>query len=422
MKLNTTTTLAALFLIGVGGFMAGRVSSPAPAATAQDGPSETRSSRSSSSSAGTGSVDGKKSSRPARSDRTQAATTPKERLAKLESIMRGENALDRNRALLGYIDQLAPGDFEAAVAHFRSLGMTDERMGEYSLLLTAWAGADPLAALAYAKGNTREGFATDTILSSWATADPESAIRWAKANFEGEGANPYLPGIIRGLAASDPARATELLTSMPRSEERGVGLDALMPHLLEQGADATKAWIAALTDDSLKNGAMMRAAEKLAALDPAGTASWLLANPGEASKRRMDDVYSAWAQKDQSAALSSYAALPPGENRSNALRGVIANVAVENPKAAVSMLDRYPSDVTDRVVRSVVWHSFGEDPSLAASQIARIADENERNQTYRRAIGSWLERDPQAAQAWLQTNPLPDVVQKELNRGQSGQQ
>ncbi|MEO5713338.1 MAG: hypothetical protein ABIT37_07600 [Luteolibacter sp.] len=421
MKLNTSTTLAALVLIGAGGFMAGRVSSPAPAVAKQDAPAETRSSRSISSSATAGGADGKKSTRTTRPEHG-AATTTKERLAKLESIMRGENALDRNRALLAYIDQLGPGDFEGAIAHFRELGLTDSRMGEYSLLLTAWAAADPLAALTYAKDNTREGFATDTILSSWASADPEAAVRWAKANFEGDGANPYLPGIIRGIAESDPARATELLASMPRSEERGKGLEAFLPHLLQQGADATKAWIAALTDPALKDGAIMRSADKLAALDPAGTASWLLANPGEASQRRLDDVYSTWAQKDQQAALSSYAALPAGENRTNALRGVIANVAMESPKAAVSMLDRYPNDVNDRVVQSVVWHSFGEDPSLAASQIARISDENQRNQMYRRAIGNWLERDPISAQAWLQKNPLPQAVQNQLNRQQTGQQ
>jgi len=420
MKLNTSTTLAALVLIGVGGFMAGRVSSPAPAATAQDGPAETRSSRSLSSSANAGNTDGQKSTRTTRPER-DAAMTPKDRLTKLESIMRGENALDRNRALLAYIDQLGPGDFEGAVAHFREMGMTDSRMGEYSLLLTAWAAADPLAALTYTKDNTREGFATNTILTSWASADPDAAIRWAKANFDGDGANPYLAGIIRGIAATDPALATELLASMPRSEERGKGLEALLPHLLEQGADATKAWIAALTDPSLKDGAIMRSADKLAAIDPAGTASWLLANPGEASQRRMDDVYSAWAQKDQQAALSSYAALPAGQDRTNALRGVIANVATESPKAAVSMLDRYPNDVNDRVVQSVVWHTFGEDPSLAASQIARIANENQRNQMYRRTIGNWLENDPASAQAWLQKNPLPEAVQNELNRRQPGQ-
>ena len=416
MKTNTPTILAGILLIGVGGFMAGRVTSSGPAVDSRDGSTEMRPSRSGSSATGV-STDVAKSTRSARS----SAMTSSERLAKLDSIMRSENALDRNRALLAYIDQLGPGDFEEAVAHFRGLGLTEERMGEYGLLLSAWAGADPTAALAYAKANTSDGFATDTILTTWASADPESAIRWAQSNFAGDGANSYLVGIIRGIAATDQARATELLASMPRSEERANGLDAFMPHLLQQGAEATRAWISSLTDDSLKNGAMMRSAEDLAATDPAGTVSWLLANPGEAAKRRMDDVYSTWAQKDQQAALNSYTSLPAGENRSNALRGLVTSMAVENPKAAVSMLDQHPNDVTDRVVQSVIWHSFGNDPSTAANQIARISDEGQRNQMYRRAIGSWLERDPASAQTWMNSNPLPESVQKDLKRQQGGQ-
>lgn len=412
-------TLAGLLLIGVGGFMAGRVTSSRPAAESQEGSAERRASRSSAA-APEATPGAAKFSRASRGERSPAMN-PAERLAKLDLIMRGENALDRNRALLAYIDQLGPGDFEGAVAHFRGIGLTEERMGEYGLLLSAWAGVDPTAALTYAKANTKDGFATDTILTTWASADPDSAIRWAQSNFAGEGANPYLTGIIRGIAASDPARATELLASMPRSQERGKGLDAFLPHLLQQGAEATQAWISGLTDDSLKNGAMMRSAGTLAESDPAGTASWLLANPGEAAKRRMDDVYSTWVQKDQQAALSSYAALPAGENRSNALRGLVASIAVENPKAAVSMLDQHPNDVTDKVVQSVIWHSFGSDPSIAASQIARITDEGQRNQMYRRAIGSWQERDPASAQAWMNSNPLPESVQKDLKRQQGGQ-
>jgi hypothetical protein len=118
--------------------------------------------------------------------------------------MRGENPLDRTRALLDFIDQLAPGDFEGSVAHFRSLGITDSRMGEYGMLLSAWAKADSLAALAYAKENTGNPFTANTVLTTWASIDPEAAIRWAQANHTGDGANPYLAGIIRSLAASDP--------------------------------------------------------------------------------------------------------------------------------------------------------------------------------------------------------------------------
>ena len=419
MKLNSTTMLAALVLIGGGAFMAGRVSSSKTPSVAANGLVETRSARSAGRDSGGEATAIRKFSRTLKSERGEAGAT-KDRLARLESIVRGENPLERNRALLAFLDQLAPGDFEAAVAHFRSLGITDSRNGEYSLLLTAWAQADPLSALTYAKENTNGGFAQDTILTSWASTDPEAAIRWAQANHEGDDPNPYLPGIIRGLAQSDPARATELLATMPRSEERGRGLDFILPHLLEQGSDATRAWIATLTDDALKNGAMERVADKLAAIDPAGTASWLLANPGNAADRRMDDVYSAWANKDQQAALSSFSSLPAGATRSNALRGVISSVAVGDPNAAISLMNRYPNDVNDRVVQSVVWHSFGSDPATAAAQIARIGDEKEREQMYRRTLDVWFERDPASAQAWIQTNQIPDSVRARIVRRQSG--
>ncbi|RYD31764.1 MAG: hypothetical protein EOP85_22410, partial [Verrucomicrobiaceae bacterium] len=282
MKPKSITTLAALVVIGVGGFMAGRISSSDPAKTAGEGAAEGRSTRAGSSLSSTASSDTASSRRTStRTPRAEGGEMADKmgRLAKLESIVRGENALERNRALLAYIDQLGPGEFADAVAHFRGLGLTEARMGEYSMLLTAWAQADPNSALAYARENTRGSFAQDTILTSWATTDPEAAIRWAQGNHEGDGPNPFIPGIIRGLAQSDPARATELLATMPRSGERGKGLDFILPHLLQQGNDATREWITALADDSLKDGAMLRVARQFADADPAGTASWLLANP-----------------------------------------------------------------------------------------------------------------------------------------------
>lgn len=403
------TTLAALAFIGIGGFMAGRIATPSSSPTRSEGPTETRSSRAS----GAGGEAGENRRTP-RPEREKPAA--KDRLARLESIVRGENPLDRNRALLAFLDGLGPGDFEGAIAQFRSLGITESRTGEYALMLTAWAQADPISALAYAEQNTRGGFAQDTILTSWASTDPEAAIRWAEASYEGDGPNPFIPGIIRGLAQSDPARATQLLASLPRSEERGKGLDFMLPHLLEQGSEATRSWISSLTDDVLRNGAMIRAADRLAASDPEGTASWLLANPGQAADRRMDDVYSTWAGKDTQAALSSFSALPPGQARSNALRGVVSSVASEDVQAALSLMDRYPADVNDRLVQNFVWHALGSDPATAASQIPRIADEGQRDQTYRRMLGNWMERDPTAAQAWMEVNPVPDAVRERVSR------
>ena len=415
MKLKSTSTLAAIFLVGVGGFMTGRVTSPSAPAAAKSGPEKTYASRVSSRDSASDDTGSRKISRTQKKEASEKPT-PKDRLAKLESIVRSENPLDRNRALMAFLDSLAPGDFEGAVAHFRSLGMTQDRMGEYSLLLTAWAQADPLAALTYAEKNTTSGYAQDMILTSWASTDLDAALRWAKSNHTGDEPNPYLPGIIRGISQSDPARATELLAGMPRSEERGKGLDFILPHLLEQGADAIKGWISGLTDDSLRNGAIMRTAGKLADTDPAGTASWLLANPGEAAQRRMDDVYSTWADRDRQAALASFGKLPAGDMRSNALRGIVSSVAGGDPKAALSLMDRYPNDVNDRIVQNFVWHSSGSDPATAASQISRIGNERQRDQMYRRMLGNWLQNDAPSAQAWMASHPIPDAVREQINR------
>ncbi len=417
MKLTPATAVAALAVIGAGGFFAGRLTSPGVPGAAPDGSPEVRNVRSGARESISENAAGNSADRRQRPDRGARATVAdgaEARKIQLANIVRGENALDRNRALLDYIDQLAPGDFQDAVAYFRGLGITNQRMGEYSLLLTAWGEADPVAALAYAKDNTGGGFARDTVLTSWATRDPQAALAWANANFEGEGANPYMPGIIRGISATDPAQATALLTAMPRSGERGEGLDFMLPHLLNQGTDATRAWIDNLGDDSLMNGAMLRVADQLAEADPAATASWLAAHPGEATQRRMDDVYGVWAKNDPPAAIASFRAMPDGDARRDALRGVITNVATRDPQQAVGLMNAYPADVTGKTVERFVWHSFGEDPVLAVSQISRVPDEKDRDQMYRRTLGYWMDRDAPAANQWLATNPVSENVRNQL--------
>jgi hypothetical protein len=54
------------------------------------------------------------------------------------------------------------------------------------------------------------------------------------------------------------------------------------------------------------------------------------------------------------------------------------------------------------------------------NQIARIADEGQRNRMYGHALEAWLELDQPADNAWLRTNSLPQAVQQRLNQ-QGGQ-
>ena len=422
MKWNATSVTAACLAVGLGGFVAGKLTGGSGGGGEAEELLERAqrvSSERSSDNRDSGSSRRDSASRSSRGSVDRSSATMDERLTDMEEIVRGENALSRSRAMLAWIDSLAPSEFEAAVAKFRSLGLTEERMGEYAMLLTAWAEVDPMAALAYTTENTRGGMATNTVLAAWASRDPESAIAWAESNHEGEEANPYMVGIIRSLAATNPTRATELLQGLPFSSERGAALQAMIPHLLKGGSEAAKTWIAGLSDERLRDGATARFAEEMAKTDPAGTASWLLANLGDASTRSVDEVFEEWAKTDKNAALASFTNLPEGAARSRALRGLVTIEARNDAQAAAALMNSNPTDIDDRMVLHFVWNSFDKSPDVAASQIGLIKDQDRRNNMYERALDAWLDRDANAAQRWINSANLPEPVLRSLaNRNQ----
>lgn len=417
MKWNVISVSATCIVIGLGGFMLGKFTNQNAELTEQDRLLED-SQRLIHQRSVAGSSDSKRfsSSRPNRPTQQKDDTNIDQKLANMEKIVRGENALDRGRSMLDWIDSLAPQDFEAAVARFRGLGITEARMGEYAMLLTAWAEADPISALAYTTKNTTSGMATGTVLSAWASSNPQAAIAWAKANHEGDDANPHMVGIIRGLAGTDPARATALLTEMPFSRERGEALQAMLPHLIKMESADAKKWIADISDEQLRGGAISRYAEAMANQDPAGTASWLMENLTETSVRSVDDVYREWARADSVAALANFQSLPEGEARSRALRGIVMVDARDDAQAAAALMNRFPADITDNTVQHFIWNSFEKAPGVAVNQIGLIQDESSRNRMYQRALSNWLERDPTAAQKWIDTANLPASVNESLIR------
>lgn len=418
MKWNATSVSAACIVIGVGGFLLGKITSSNSGLSEEDRLAEMPEKLIHQRPVG-GNADSRSragANRPNRPTQQKADTSFDQKILKMEQIVRGENALDRSRAMLDWIESLAPQDFEAAVARFRSLGLTEARMGEYAMLLTAWAEADPISALAYTTKNTNSGMATNTVLSAWASRNPEAAIAWAKANHEGDDANPHMAGIIRGLVGTDPTRATALLKEMPFSVERADALEAMIPHLLQIGSEDAKKWIADLSDERLKGGAVARYAEAMAKQDPAGTAFWLMENLTESSVRSVDDVFREWARADSVAALANFEGLPAGEARSRALRGMVMADAGKNPQAAADLMNRFREDITDNTVQHFIWNSFEKAPDVATKQIGLIQDERYRNRMYERALGAWLERDQPAAQKWINTANLPASVMESLGK------
>ena len=222
--------------------------------------------------------------------------------------------LDRTRAWLNFIDRLDADEFESVLTAYQSEGVGRDETGLYAMLLEGWAKIDPLAALDFAKENTSSQFARQTILATWARSNPDAALFWAESNHDGDGTNPWMVGVIRGLADDDPMRAGTLMASLPYSGERGEALDAVMSGILKQSPDAVHEWIAGIDDARFREIAMARAAGSLAEADPRAAADWLLANPGDAADRSIANVMSKWISQDKTAALAYIRPTPPGQS------------------------------------------------------------------------------------------------------------
>lgn len=348
----------------------------------------------------------------------------------IADIARHEDPIERTNALLAFIDTLAPDEFEEAVDAFRQLGMTEARRGEYAILLSSWAKVNPTEALAYASENTGTPYARNIILSTWAGSNPDGAIAWAESNHEGEGANPWLVGVIRGLAPNDLNRATSLLESLPRSTERGDALSSMISLLVARDPEDAKNWSATIEDSYLRSGAYAYTARAIAKKSPGEAALWLSGlNDVEALNRVSEDITRNWYRESPEEALAWVNTLPP-QAMSEAAEGVVGNVVREDPIKAAEYLSEIvtanPEANFESSIRELVRGSARQDPELAAVWVGGLQDARTQSQYYHYILGEWQKKDAVAANGWISQNQgtLPESIGRRFlqQEGRSAQQ
>jgi len=335
----------------------------------------------------------------------------------ISAIANNDDPIDRVSDLLKLINTLGPNDFRQVVADFRGLGITAERMGEYGMLLHAWAKADPLGALDYAEQNTGTQFARQTILTSWAGTDPESAVLWAKEHHTGEKANPWLIGVIRGIASNDPTRATEVLHDLPLSRERGTALSSIIPHIASQGHENAIRWLDTITDDRLHTGATSYLAASLAKTDAPSTAEWVSTlGESEGKARAAGEVADQWADDDLPSAIAWTDTLD-GNSKSSAARKIIGPYAKENPSEAAAWLHTMTDDPKyNEISRSYIWNTAQSHPEFSLAQVGEIQDTKTQERYYERILKRWKAQEADAAQAWMDNHQISDKLRDRVNK------
>ncbi len=356
-------------------------------------------------------------SRGSRMDRSSASSTGKGSSKSIKKINQLGDPLERSRQMINLIDSLSPDEFESVVADFRALGMTSERMTEYNMLLHAWGKVDPLAALSYSQENSKSDHAEKEVLASWATHNPNAALAWARENHDGDTANPYLVGIIRGLASSNPTLATQILQELPYSEERGEALRTIAPHIASLGIDGALQWLTGLEDPKLMGGASAYLANQFSKQDPAMGADWASRIKDDTARERaLNEVVDNWTDQDPSAAKAWIATLPY-EDQLKAGPEFVGSYARQDANAAADWLDSNAnaSNYQD-LLREFAEGATRSDPVLALNYGNELDDESSRSRTVGRALWTLYKQDKTEATNWIENNDVPERVKRHVTR------
>ncbi len=337
---------------------------------------------------------------------------------KLSDIVRITDPMERQRALMDLIDKLGPDEFAGVLQQFREMDHFGDVRGEYDMLIRGWAKVDPAGALEQIAANGNSRWANSTVLSTWASTDPAAAERWATEHHEGDGPNPYMASVIRGIAATDVSHATELALSMPRSRERGEAVNAIADALFMQGTDAALAYPATITgDDAFRGGIVANIADRLAGRDPDRAATWLAAmDNGEIQNRASRRISEALAREDTAKAATWVKSLQP-EAQAEAARGIIPIMSssdIEGTARWVSSLAGTPD--YNNVVEEFVWSCNTRNPEQSAAWIQGVSDPNQQQRLYHRMLGEWSRKDPAAVKTWVTSNNVPADVLRRFSR------
>ena len=410
-------THASVFAVGIAAAMiVTGLREPAEKSTASAEGTNTRSSRSGAAGQFDGEISpGHHGEKPdARAASKKEGKPPVEQLT---DIVRMTDPLERQRALMELVDKLGPEQFAGVADHFRELDHLSDSGGEYDLILRGWAKVDPLTALGYVEQFPNSQAGRSTILSTWAGNDASAAEQWALDHHEGDGPNPHMAAVIRGIAGHDVAEASRLAQTMPHSRERSEAVDAITRALFMQSPDAAMAFPASITDPQLRGGFVSAIAERMIGKDVNKAAAWVASmDQGDIQNRAARSVADALAKVDTANAAAWVKTLKP-EAQVEAARGVIpimSSTDIAGTAKWVSSLAGTPN--YDRAVEEFVWSCNSRAPEQSAAWIMGVSDPDQQRRLYHQMLGEWAQHDATAVKQWVASNNVPADVLRRFSR------
>ena len=322
-------------------------------------------------------------------------------------------------------------DPQAALAHAATLGPG----GFFArpTILQSWASTDPANAAKYFSENPGEfammgGFGgpggggeggAGTIAAEWAKLDPTAALAWANS-LSGNNQTNALRSIISELAGTDPTKAAQIASTLSGDEQARAYGD-IAEKLATKDFASAEAFINGLPADS-RSRALSDALNVLARTDPQAAAAKMASMAeGDDRDRAVSGIAEGWARQDPAAA-AAWLSQQSSEDMDDAVRSVVQSWAGRDSAAALSWIQSQPQgEVRDEAIGTYIWTSRNADPQSTIQLAESISDEGDRNRSVFMATRRWMQQDPAAATAYIQSSTtLSDEAKQRMLEGGRG--
>jgi len=317
-----------------------------------------------------------------------------------------------------------------AVFESRKMGLANE---ETRLLMLAWARYDAPGAYAWATSAPPRWSKTliGQAMYAWGYHDAREAMSYVDEIEDAELKVRLRKVVIEGwLRSEDKEGVTEFIASYEDMGKRGRLYFVLAGEMvMTEGLGGAMRWAESLPDDPpfdhLKKAVFNHIGKIVAGDDdPERAANWYVQHRGQPfSDGALDGIMRRWVQHhDRPAAFKWLLAMSKeeeergGDRESAISAGFRSWIQIDPDAAQAWLLSQLPNPDLDIAIQETSKRLTPTDPNLALEWSLRLDDETARHHESVRVGLRWLSVDSEAFNAWLTENDIPEETLETIRR------
>jgi hypothetical protein len=257
----------------------------------------------------------------------------------------------------------------------------------------------------------------NAALRSWMSEDPSGALDWLQQLPDADGTRSEVASTAENLSlqSASPAVAAQIASLMQPGQQQNAALQQVLTSWLQADPNAAMAWARQQTDTQVQASIFPVIASQMAATNVQGAISFAQALTGDARVNSMNSVVVTWAGNDPAAAAAYVAQEPDGQEKTQEIGSVASAWEQNAPAVANEWLGSLPTGATkDDALQGAAAGVSQSDPAAAETLVAGIGDDQTRVVAETQIAREWINSNPGAAIAWIQSSTLPPQIKDSL--------